>query len=109
MSLSEKRSHCNRVRRVVEVWKDDSTRNELLAISSVLEMTAEHLAIENACGFLPEGYAISISLERGSATVELVDPTGDTTDLHEFGPAGNVAEQIDFAVEFANSEMEGVQ
>lgn len=40
-------------------------------------------AVEEACGELPDGWKVSIYLERGSATVDLIDPWGDEKMVHE--------------------------
>ncbi len=40
-------------------------------------------AVEEACGDLPDGWKVSIYLERGAATVDLIDPWGDGKMVHE--------------------------
>ena len=40
-------------------------------------------AANHACGELPEGWMVSVDLERNAATVWLVDPANNYTDVHE--------------------------
>jgi hypothetical protein len=37
--------------------------------------------VQRACGELPEGWEIEITLEQGAGCVYLIDPTGERTDI----------------------------
>jgi hypothetical protein len=40
-------------------------------------------AVEEACGEMPEGWSVGITLERGAATVYVFDPEGESEMVHE--------------------------
>lgn len=73
--------------------KEAAGREIIEAASKLRSLRAENATLKandplndaanEACGELPEGWTVSIVLERGSATVWLVDPADDDTDVHE--------------------------
>lgn len=48
-----------------------------------------------ACKSLPDGWIVSINLERGAGWCEIIDPTGKRRDeLEAAGPEGNLAHEL---------------
>jgi hypothetical protein len=49
----------------------------------IAALKAERDAVELACGELPDGWQVIINMERGAGSVDLVDPDGDSIEVHE--------------------------
>ncbi len=59
-------------------------------------------AIDCACRDLPEGYTVTINLERGAAYVELVTPEG----IISIDEGGYLVDEINAAVVWAINEVD---